>query len=148
MLFVIIITANTTCLYTLIFSEEFYTNSPASWLCGEGNGTPLQCSCLENPRNTGAWQEAVYGVAQSRTQLKRLSSSSSKQLPICSSHNLTFCSQDFFLFYLYNRKCKFYFSFTRVTPFPKKTIQLSTLFHSQRNYIHLLVLWVHSAIDN
>ena len=115
---------------------------------GEGNGNPLQCSCLENPRNTGAWQEAVYGVAQSRTQLKRLSSSSSKQLPICSSHNLTFCSQDFFLFYLYNRKCKFYFSFTRVTPFPKKTIQLSTLFHSQRNYIHLLVLWVHSAIDS
>ena len=45
---------------------------------GEGNGNPLQCSCLENPRNGGAWWAAVYGVAQSRTQLKRLSSSSSK----------------------------------------------------------------------
>jgi len=44
---------------------------------GEGNGNPLQCSCLENPRDRGAWQAAVYGVAQSRTQLKRLSSSSS-----------------------------------------------------------------------
>ena len=44
---------------------------------GEGNGNPLQCSCLENPRNGGAWWEAVYGVAQSRTRLKRLSSSSS-----------------------------------------------------------------------
>ena len=44
---------------------------------GEGNGTPLQCSCLENPRDGGAWWAAVYGVAQSRTQLKRLSSSSS-----------------------------------------------------------------------
>ena len=43
---------------------------------GEGNGNPLQCSCLENPREEGAWWAAVYGVAQSRTRLKRLSSSS------------------------------------------------------------------------
>ena len=42
---------------------------------GEGNGNPLQCSCLENPRDGGAWRAAVYGVAQSRTRLKRLSSS-------------------------------------------------------------------------
>ena len=44
---------------------------------GEGNGNPLQCSCLENPRDGGAWWAAVYGVAQSRTRPKRLSSSSS-----------------------------------------------------------------------
>ena len=44
---------------------------------GEGNGNPLQCSCLENPRDGRAWWAVVYGVAQSRTQLKRLSSSSS-----------------------------------------------------------------------
>ena len=44
---------------------------------GEGNGNPLQCSCQENPRDGGAWWAAVYGVAQSRTWLKRLSSSSS-----------------------------------------------------------------------
>ena len=43
---------------------------------GEGNGNPLQCSCLEIPRNGGAWWAAIYGVAQSRTWLKRLSSSS------------------------------------------------------------------------
>ena len=43
---------------------------------GEGNGSPLQCSCLENPRDRGAWWAAVYGVAQSRTRLKWLSSSS------------------------------------------------------------------------
>ena len=43
---------------------------------GEGNGNPLQYSCLENPRDGGAWWAAVYGVAQSRTRLKRLSSSS------------------------------------------------------------------------
>ena len=44
---------------------------------GEGNGNPLQCSCLENPRDGRAWWAAVYGVAQSWTRLKRLSSSSS-----------------------------------------------------------------------
>ena len=41
---------------------------------GEGNGNPLQYSCLENPRDGGAWWAAVFGVAQSRTRLKRLSS--------------------------------------------------------------------------
>ena len=50
-----------------------------SLLCiGEGNGNPLQCSCLENPRDSEAWWAAVYGVAQSQTRLKRLSSSSSR----------------------------------------------------------------------
>ena len=44
---------------------------------GEGNGNPLQCSCLENPRDGGAWWAAVSGVAQSWIRLKRLSSSSS-----------------------------------------------------------------------
>ena len=45
---------------------------------GEGKGSPLQCSCLENPRDSRAWWAAVYGVTQSRTWLKRLSSSSSQ----------------------------------------------------------------------
>ena len=45
---------------------------------GEGNGNPLQYSCLENPRDRGAWWAAIYGVAQSHTQLKRFSSSSSR----------------------------------------------------------------------
>ena len=46
---------------------------------GEGNGNPLQCSCLENPRDGGAWWAAVYGVAQGRTRLKQLSSSFHQQ---------------------------------------------------------------------
>ena len=46
---------------------------------GEGNGNPLQCSCLENPRDGGAWWAAVYGVAQSWTRLKPLSRSSSSR---------------------------------------------------------------------
>ena len=53
---------------------------PFSLSCiGGGNGNPLQCSCLENPRDGGAWWAAVYGVAQSRTWLKPLSSSSSSR---------------------------------------------------------------------
>ena len=55
---------------------------------GEGNGNPLQCSCLENPRDRGAWWAAIYGMAQSRTWLKRLSSSSSI---INISWNINFC---------------------------------------------------------
>ena len=51
---------------------------------GEGNGNPLQCSRLENPRDGGAWWAAVYGVAQSRTRLKRLSSSSSSSSTVYS----------------------------------------------------------------
>ena len=47
---------------------------------GEGNGNPLQCSCLENPRDRGAWWAAIYGVAQSQTRLKQLSSSSNRWL--------------------------------------------------------------------
>ena len=47
---------------------------------GEGNGNPLQCSCLENLRDGGAWWAAIDGVAQSRTRLKRLSRSSSRLL--------------------------------------------------------------------
>ena len=46
---------------------------------GEGNGNPLQCSCLENPKDRGAWWASVSGVAQSRTRLKQLSSSSSSR---------------------------------------------------------------------
>ena len=74
---------------------------------GEGNGNPLQCSCLENPRDGGAWWASVYGVVQSRTQLKQLSSSSSSSIcvsevidispgnldSICASSSLAFRMQ-------------------------------------------------------
>ena len=55
---------------------------PSYELAGEGNGNPLQCSCLENPRDGGAWWAAVYGVAQYWIRLKRLSSS-------CSSNEIS-----------------------------------------------------------
>ena len=65
---------------------------------GEGNGNLLQYSCLENPRDGGAWWAAVYGVAQSRTRLKWLSSSSSSSSRILAfrvpphSSSFTVCS--------------------------------------------------------
>ena len=72
-------------------SEESDTTEQLPFLSslsciGEGNGNPLQCSCLENPRDGGAWWASVYGVAQSRTRLKRLSSSKTS-LALPNSHN-------------------------------------------------------------
>ena len=57
---------------------------------GEGNGNPLQCSCLESPRDGGAWWAAISGVAQSWTRLKRLSSSSSSSWPDSSPRSQCF----------------------------------------------------------
>ena len=63
-------------------TERLHFDFSLSYI-GEGNGNPLQCSCLENPRDGGAWWAAVYGVTQSRTRLKRLSSSSSLIIALC-----------------------------------------------------------------
>ena len=60
-------------------TERFHFDFSLSCI-GEGNGNPLQCFCLENPRDGEAWWTAVYGVAQSRTRLKRLSSSSIRNM--------------------------------------------------------------------
>jgi len=61
--------------------ERLHFHSSPSRI-GEGNGNPLQWSCLENPRDGGAWWAAVYGVAQSRTRLKWLSSSRSSRYSV------------------------------------------------------------------
>ena len=62
---------------SLPVGHNWVTSLSFSLSCfGEGNGKPLQCSCLGNPRGGGAWWAAVYGVAQSQTGLKWLSSSS------------------------------------------------------------------------
>ena len=63
---------------TLYTTEQLHFHFSLSCI-GEGNGNPLQNSCLENPRDRGVWWAAVYWVAQSRTRLKRLSSSSSSR---------------------------------------------------------------------
>ena len=63
----------------LEMTERLHFHFSLSYI-GEGNGNPLQCSCLENPRDGRAWCAAVYGVAQSRARLKQLSNSSSIEL--------------------------------------------------------------------
>ena len=83
---------------------------------GEGNGNPLQCSCLENPRDGGTWWTAVYGVTQSRTQLKQLSSSSSKEG--------------------INQKC----GTNRYTPLYRKEIKYQDLRYSMGNYVQYSVV--------
>ena len=55
-------------------TERLHFHFSLSYI-GEGDSNPLQCSCLENPRDEGAWWAAVYGVTQSQTRLKQLSSS-------------------------------------------------------------------------
>ena len=68
--------------------QDWATSLSLSLSCiGAGNGNPLQCSCLEKPRDRGAWWAAVYGVAQSRTRLKRLRDRKSTRLN--SSHRHT-----------------------------------------------------------
>ena len=98
---------------------------------GEGNGNLLQCSCLENTRDGGAWWAAIYGVAQSWTRLKWLSSSSSSSLssshapsPLCPyGHSLHLClyscpeNRSFLPFFSFPHKCiniQYFFSFADV----------------------------------
>ena len=65
--------------WTWLSDFTFNFHFPLSCI-GEGNGNPLQCSCLENSRDGGAWWAAVYGVTQSWTRLTWLSSSSSSRV--------------------------------------------------------------------
>ena len=79
-----------------------WVRSPLEGTSGEGNGNPLQYSCLENPRDRGAWWAAVCGVAQSRTRLKRLSSrrgQSTLFVPISLQGLPNICLPNFFFFF-------------------------------------------------
>ena len=70
-------------------TERLHFHFSLSYI-GEGNGNPLQCSCLENPRDGGASWAAVSGVAQSRTRLKQLISSSSRHIKLIKEDRLRF----------------------------------------------------------
>ena len=87
----------------MTISNHLYTH------IGEGNGNPLQCSCLEISTDRGAWWAAVYGVAQSPTWLKRLGSSNAHlhdhgdnyaELPTTSKHSASFLFHPVILFSL------------------------------------------------
>ena len=80
-------------------SVRLHFHFPLSCI-GKGNGNPLQYSCLENPRDAGAWWAAIYGVAQSRIRLKRLSSSSSG-LKLCLKFITSFLALQSFSFNKY-----------------------------------------------
>ena len=75
----------------LVLSSLFCSINPYACI-GEGNGNPLQCSCLENPRDSGAWWAAICGVAQSWTWLMWLSSSRNPYVCFCASAMLFFLS--------------------------------------------------------
>ena len=66
-------------------TERLHFHFSLSWI-GEGNGSPLQCFCLENPRDGGAWWATICGAAQSQTRLKWLRSSSSNHSPYLIFH--------------------------------------------------------------
>ena len=76
---------------------------------GEGNGTPLQYSCLENPMDRGAWWAAVYGVAQSQTRLMRLSSSSSSGYVVVSHCGFNLHFLEYLLYFLICLLALFFF---------------------------------------
>ena len=108
---------------------------------GEGNGDPLQCSYLENPRDGGAWWDALYGVVQSRTRLKWLSSSSSSSVSLIFVNSgrkpfhllqiMTFLSPLFeYLFILLIHSYSFYLS------------NSTSLFNSTRLYWLCQSLWL------
>ena len=102
---------------------------PFSLSCiGEGNGNPLYCSCLENPRDGGAWWAAIYGVAQSRTWLKWLSSSSSSRSEVLV----------FDISFFYNKLP--YFMILRCKYFHNLTSQKLKCFTSHSAFLLLLLL--------
>ena len=116
---------------------------------GEGNGNPLQCSCLENPRDGGAWWAAVYGVAQSRTRLKWLSSSSSN----CYYKDV-YITFDLFLPFLIKHSLQFPFSCTtsysldRLLLFSCQGVSDSVQRHGLQHIASCIVVWtsVHSSL--
>ena len=91
---------------------------------GEGNGNPLQCSCLENPRDGGAWWAAIYGVTQNWTRLKQLSSSSNMKEGTKIKDNISprVC---FVLFskYCLNLSCNYLFTRTLFFPLLGSTLE-------------------------
>ena len=101
---------------------------------GEGNGNPFQCSCLENPRDRGAWWAAIYGVAQSRTRLKRLSSS------IVDLQCAKFCCIAKWFSYtysMYNILCIIFFS---------TILSQDTEYSSQVQILTLPVAWIWTSL--
>ena len=106
-------------------SEQLHFHFSLSCI-GEGSGNPLQCSCLENPRDEGAWRAAVYGVAQSQTRLQQLSSSSSS-------------SRDLSVYLVFQRTC-FWFGWFSFVYFVFSVSLISALIFKLFFLLHTLYL--------
>ena len=115
----------------------------ASLYSGEGNGTPLQYSCLENPMDRRAWQAAVQGVAKSRTQLKRLSSSSSSTLYFKHPPETLHFAQSFKL--LLQESLVLVSAFTALSRTPRSLFAKNQRGNSNKNY-HISFLFFYSGI--
>ena len=101
---------------------------------GEGNGNPLQCSCLENPRDGGAWWAAIYRVAQSRTWLKRLSKCS-----LCTSSH---CTNPWLLFPNFSWFSNPYSSFKHQYIDYVSIYKSSVTFHIQCPFSCRITMWI------
>ena len=112
---------------------------------GEGNGNPLQCSCLESPSDGGAWWAAVYGVAQSRTRPKRLSSSSS-------SSSIRSTSLDFAVIYHlvehFHTEWSFYCTGENSCTFKFPPVGINTPHKSLSNYVSQYLVFINSIYSD
>ena len=104
---------------------------------GEGNGTPLQYSCLENPMDGGAWWAAVHGVAQSRTRLNWLSSSSSSSVNSLFKFSFTLTARDV----KYLLKISICLLVIRILTSVKLFLKLDFFFHLSVLLIELTMYW-------
>ena len=112
---------------SLRVEHDWVTSLSLFTFIGEGDGNPLQCSCLENPRDGGAWWAAIYGVIHSRTRLKWLSSSSSSSSIVSPSicHEVMGLDAIILVFWMLSFKPNF--SLSSVT-FSKRLFSSSLLF--------------------
>ena len=129
--------------------SNFTFNFHFSLLCiGEGNGNPLQGSCLENPRDRGAWWAAVYGVTQSRTRLMQLSSSRAKRVLGVSPGGIS--GKESTCQYRRQKRCKFN-PWIRKIPWNRKWHSTSVFLpgksHGQRSLLGYSP-WGHKRVGN
>ena len=109
---------------------------------GRGNGSPLQCSCLENPRDGGAWCAAVYGVAQSWTRLKWLSSTLECQcIMLRTSYTLSSCRCSFLV-------PRHHWLFSSGLGLMKASVHALETFYGLQRSVHLILLyWLCQSLD-
>ena len=124
----------------LFINRYIWQNSRPQGHNREGNGSPLQYSCLENPVDRGAWWAAVYGVTQSRTRLKWLSSTSSKDITM-SEGSQTQKSTHYSIFIKFEyRQNWWHYKSIRAVPFDTRKVGVTGRRHRGYWYAHIVLL--------